>query len=498
MNQAKSILNRGCLRKCLDNPRYVMDGTGKAIYLTGSHTWGTFQDRVPYQGEADPDSLFDYPEYLAMMVRHHHNFLRMWCRDCGFFLEKAEDGSDRVQACNEPCAYVDVNTDGSLGNHPVYDLTRYNQAYFERLRERVIQAGEQGIYVSVMLFDAWNVDTRIGSPWGGHPYHKENNINGIDGKREDTEEERAQAQLSGASDQNLEAGFSQDTEHIRIQTLELPEVTKLQKAYIRKVLETLNDLDHVMYEICNEGYRKTKYWQYELVRFIHETKRQMPKQHPVWMSHLVQAQNEALYVSEAEIISVGVENTDEDYCINPPANDGRKIILADTDHLGGIWGTAQWAWKSFLRGLNPIFMDDYGMKGMAGSVNQETDSPVGVLFGRVQYELPADWREPIRVAMGQTRDYALRMNLNRVFPYEELSSTGYCLADPGEEYLIYQPESGLFKLKLHGAKGPFDVEWFYPQTGERIMGRSFSGSMAIDFTPPKPGEVVLYLKKQVK
>ena len=68
----------------------------------------------------------------------------------------------------------------------------------------------------------------------------------------------------------------------------------------------------------------------------------------------------------------------------------------------------------------------------------------------------------------------------------------------GEEYLIYQPESGLFKLKLHGAKGPFDVEWFYPQTGERIMGRSFSGSMAIDFTPPKPGEVVLYLKKQVK
>ena len=356
-----------------------------------------------------------------------------------------------------------------------------------------------------MLFDAWNVDTRISSPWGGHPYNKENNVNGIDGMREDLPEEtdpdEAEGNATGtdasrASDRNLEAGFDHQRENIRIQTLELPEVTVLQKAYIKKVIETLNDLDHVMYEICNEGYRKTKYWQYELVRFIHETERQMPKQHPVWMSHLVQAQNEALYVSEAEVISVGVENTDENYCINPPANDGRKVILADTDHLGGIWGTAQWAWKSFLRGLNPIFMDDYGMKRTAPAEESgQPEGPVSVLFGRVQYELPEDWREPVRTSMGQTRDYALRMNLNRVFPYGELSSTGYCLADPGREYLVYQPESGLFKLKLHGAVGPFEVEWFYPQTGERIAGRSFSGGMAIDFTPPKPGEVVLYLKK---
>jgi len=26
------------------NPNYFTDGTGKAVYLTGSHTWNTFQD----------------------------------------------------------------------------------------------------------------------------------------------------------------------------------------------------------------------------------------------------------------------------------------------------------------------------------------------------------------------------------------------------------------------------------------------------------------------
>lgn len=479
----QDVTNKGVLKVCPDNPRYFMDGSGKAVYLTGSHTWSTFQDRMRIQGETPEEELFDFDDYVNMMVENNHNFLRMWARDAGFFVNP--DGS--VTHINYPCPYVNVNSDGSMGPHPIYDLTQYDQRYFDRLRERVIKLGQNGIYVGIMLFDAWNVDTRIGSPWGGHPYNKDNNINSIDGKAYAPEEDQL--------DHNLEAGFATDTEHIQIQTLALPEVTALQKAYVRKVVESVNDLDHVIFEIDNEGYRKTKYWQYEMVRYIHEIEREMPKQHPVWMSHLVQAQNEALYVSEAEVISVGVENTNENYCINPPANDGRKVILADTDHLGGIWGTPNWAWKSFMRGLNPIFMDAYGMRrSMDEPANP--DNPVSVLFGRAQYELPSTWREPIRTAMGQTKTYADKMNLNRALPYGELSSTGYCLADPGREYLVYQPESGLFKLILHGAVGPFDVEWFYPQTGETIPGKPFRGGMAIDFTPPKNGEVVLYLKKK--
>lgn len=41
-----------------------------------------------------------------------------------------------------------------------------------------------------------------------------------------------------------------------------------------------------------------------------------------------------------------------------PAN-GHKVILSDTDHLWGIAGSREWVWKSFLRGLNPLFMDPY-------------------------------------------------------------------------------------------------------------------------------------------
>ncbi len=41
----------GPLRVCPDNPRYFTDDSGRAIYLTGSHTWATLQERA---GEDTP------------------------------------------------------------------------------------------------------------------------------------------------------------------------------------------------------------------------------------------------------------------------------------------------------------------------------------------------------------------------------------------------------------------------------------------------------------
>jgi hypothetical protein len=65
----------GPLRADPRNPRYFTDDSGRAIYLTGSHTWGNFQE---YHGGANPPPPFDYQKYLDFMARHHHNFMRLW------------------------------------------------------------------------------------------------------------------------------------------------------------------------------------------------------------------------------------------------------------------------------------------------------------------------------------------------------------------------------------------------------------------------------------
>lgn len=476
----------GVLRKCEKNPRYFTDDSGEAIYLTGAHTWMVFQDTV-IPDHPEESLIFDYEGYLDQMQKYGQNFLRLWCRESALGMGA---GRGRL-SYTVPVAYRQV---GQRENgYPVFDLTQFNEAYFTRLRERVIQAGERGIYVSIMLFEAWSVDSRPDYIFDGHPFCKENNINGIDGNPSPV----AGGALSGENDKNPFV----PTERILVHTLDDPKITELQKNYVRKVIETVNDLDNVMYEIANEALRWSRCWQYEMIDFIHETERAMPKQHPVWMSHLVPAQNESLWISDAEAVSPGVESTADDYCVDPPAADGRKVILADTDHLGGIWGTQQWVWKSFLRGLNPVFMDDISMKQTvhpdvddAGQGSESEDDPVCMLFGRYQYGLPDDWEEPVRRALGRTARWAKRIDLTNMAPAGWVSSTGYCLADPGNEYLIYQPEAGQFKVNLYGADRKFAVEWYRIETDELIEGRPFSCGMAIDFTPPCAGEVLLHLK----
>ena len=66
--------------------------------------------------------------------------------------------------------------------------------------------------------------------------------------------------------------------------------------------------------------------------------------------------NKTLLNSPADWIS---PNNEGGYRDNPPAADGTKVIITDTDHLWGIGGNSAWVWKSFLRGPNPIFMDPY-------------------------------------------------------------------------------------------------------------------------------------------
>ena len=104
---------------------------------------------------------------------------------------------------------------------------------------------------------------------------------------------------------------------------------------------------------------------------------------------------------------------------DPPAGDGRKVVITDTDHYAPGKGDALWAWKSFLRGHNPILMDF----GIIDGVNPPDPS-----LGVPAYES----FEPARYAMGDTLRFAERMNLVEMEPRGDLSSTGYALANPGK------------------------------------------------------------------
>jgi len=66
--------------------------------------------------------------------------------------------------------------------------------------------------------------------------------------------------------------------------------------------------------------------------------------------------NSNLFSSNADWISPCYVGAD-DYFANPPAADGSKVIIPDTDHISSQTYDVAWVWRSFLRGLNPIVMD---------------------------------------------------------------------------------------------------------------------------------------------
>ncbi len=430
-----------------ENPRYFTDGSGKAIYLTGSHTWPNMVDMSP----EDPPEPFDYDKYLEWMEQYNHNFFRLWTWELMGWDTRANepDSNDYKFHRVAPLAFKRTGPGMALDGKPKFDLREFNPEYFQRLRSRTEAAREHNIYASIMLFEGWGLQ-RLEAGWVNHPFHPENNINGIDGD------------LNG------------DGYGLEVHTLADTAITSIQTNYVRKVIETVNDLDNVLYEISNENHPPSTEWQYHMIDFIHDYEKGKPYQHPVGMTFQFKGgSNETLFESPADWIS---PNAEGGYRDNPPAATGQKVIITDTDHLWGIGGNQQWVWKSFLRGMNPIFMDPYDCK---------------VLRGRYDPE----WVEPIRKSMGYTLAYAQRMNLIKMVPENGLASSGYCLAEVGKEYLVYLPEGNEVTVNLTDASSNLEVEWFNPNTGETIkQGNITGGQVPIMKSPFGEDDAVLYLK----
>jgi hypothetical protein len=423
----------GPLRVLASNPRYFTDGTGRAIYLTGSHHWESLVDL----GAANPPVPFDYPGYLDFIGARGHNFFRMWAWEASRHGERAG-----ATSFNGPSAWMRTGPGTALDGKPKWDLTKLDPAYFARLRARVIDARERGMYAGVMLFEGWQLQFSSALV---HPFDVRNNVNGIDGD------------VNG------------DGKLTETHTLAVPAITEVQKAYVRRMIDTVNDLDNVLYEIANESGPYSTAWQYAMIETIRQYQARKPQQHPIGMTFQYRGgSNATLLSSPADWISPG--ETDP-YRTDPPAATGRKVIVSDTDHLGGSnsgLGRA-WVWKSFTRGLHTIYMDPLDSNAT---------------------------REDARKAMGHTLDYANRMNLAAMTPQPALCSTRYCLAGAsGEnaEMLAYLPSGGTATVNLAAASGTLGVEWFNPATGTVVRGGTTDGGATRSFTAPFGGDAVLYI-----
>lgn len=437
------------LRLSPANPRWFMDGEGKGVLLTSFHTWNNL---VPMR-KGDRDIPFDFPLYLRLLNNQGHNFIRLWAWDaiCTW------DPDDRALLFPWARTGPGVAVDG----RPRFDLNTHDGAYFQALEERVRLAHEAGIYVGVMLFESWASFAGNTTPLDWHVFAGPNNINGIDARSE---------MLDGWM-----MGWM---------GLADPAITAVQDSYIERVVRLLNPFPNVIYEISNEASFRSYRWQEHVVRLVRSIEASLPSQHLVGITGGMNTRTDDFYTLDSDYFSAegwvpeGEEAKYRDGTMvwGQHPEQGTVPIMVDTDHLWGIGGNTRWAWRSFLNGYHPLYMD-------------RCDDLPWAIFDHPWW--PDTANIVLREEIGRIGRFASQLDLNLFLPDPSRASTGCALASAVTVAAISQDGED---VELFGLSLPVTGTWQKVGSGETAAAEAEGGTMR--FKNPWDGDAILLVSSQ--
>lgn len=467
---AKQVPIAGPLRRS-KNPHYFEDARGNALILCGSHSWNTLQD----WGTNRAVRTLDFDAFVNFLKVHGHNMTLLWCTELPKFhgLPTTEKSAPDFTVSPFPWMRTGpgLATDGGLK----FDLTKFDQAYFDRLRARVKALNDAGIYAGIYLFSGEFL-LRFRCPTDGYPFSGANNVNGVD--------------------DGYRAG-SPETAVSSVTMTAANDITDFQDAYVKKTIHTLNDLPNVLWIVSQEAPAKSTWWNDHLIALVRKYENGKGHQHPIGYGVLENNKDSILYNSDADWVAPAAR-------ISPARTSGtgkpqRKVNINDSDHsYFGMWNdTAQvnrnYAWENFTTGNQVLFMDPY----LVYYPREKRNLCLSPVNG-IGSEPDPRW-DSFRNNLGYILRYSRKLNLANVSPNSALCSTGYCLAQTppaGAEYLAYSPSGGSFTMDLSAmpASRMLAMEWFNPATGEATIQNPISaGARSQAFTAPFAGDAVLYL-----
>jgi hypothetical protein len=453
------------------NPNYFDDGSGSPLILCGSQTWNTLQD----WGTGGSVQPLDFDAFVSFLKAHGHNFTLLWRTELPKFSNLPVTSAHPPDFTVSPHPWMRTGpglaTDGGLK----FDLTKFDHTYFGRLRTRVDALNRAGIYAGVYLFTGeWVL--RFRNPTDGYPFSALNNVNGVDDgyRGGPTESGLASVTMTGA---NL--------------------ITDFQDAYLRKTIDTLNDLPNVLWIVSEEAPMKSAWWNNHLISLVRTYERGKPCQHPIGYATLENPSDSILYNSDADWVAPWAWISPSNSC--GTGIPSCKVNINDSDHsYFGMWNdppqkNRNYAWENFTTGNQVLFMDPYLVHYPRENRNLCL-SPVNGIGAK-----PDPRWENFRNNLGYLLQYSRKLNLAYVTPRSSLCSTEYCLAQTppvGAEYLAYAPAGGAFTMDLSAMSSArrLAVEWFNPATGVTIAEDSIAaGSSFQSFSPPFSGDAVLFL-----
>ena len=227
-----------------DNPHYFTWRGEATILITSGEHYGALLNLD-----------FDYAAYFDELQANGLNHTRTFS---GAYRELPSSfGISDNPLAPKPnryiCPWLRSDRPGYHDGGNKFDLTKWDPAYFGRLKDFMTQAAARGVVVELTLFCPMYREEL----WQACPMNTANNINDIG--RCPREE---------------------------VYTLEHPDLLAVQIALTRKIVEELRDFDNLYYEVCNEPYfgGVTVPWQHRIVDTIVRTEKDLPARHLISMN----------------------------------------------------------------------------------------------------------------------------------------------------------------------------------------------------------------------
>jgi len=434
------------------NPHYLLFRGKPTVLISSTEHYGAVLN-----GE------FDAIPYLDELQAHGLNLTRTFS---GTYREVP--GSFKIAEntlAPKPDKYIGPwprsSTTGAADGGNKFDLARWNDAYFVRLKKFAAAAGERGIVVEFVLFCPFYEENL----WEVNPMNARNNVNGL----------RA-------------------IKRTEAYTLKHRDIQEKQEAFVRKAVAELNGFDNVYFEICNEPYfgGVTLDWQARIASMIVETERALPHKHLI-------AQNIANEKAKVERPDPAVSIFNFHYAAPPETvamNIALNKVLAD-DETGfrGVHDLPyrREAWDFIVAGgaifdhLDYSFTTDH--EDGTAKVLDPTPGGGGPTIRR-QFQILKQFIEGFDF-LKMAPD---RRVIARVTPRE---TSVRALSSVGREYAIYAHGGSKFTLALELPAGQYKVEWLNPRTGKIDKSDRFdSPGGLVDFASPNyEADVALSIRR---
>jgi len=403
-----------------ENPHYFLYGNKPAVFITSGEHYGALLNLD-----------FDYTKYLDELQSEGLNMTRtfsgVYCEQPGAF--NITNNTLAPASMRYITPWARSETPGYKNGGNKFDLTKWDEKYFERLKDLLQQAAMRGVVVEFTLYCPFYED----GMWVISPMHPANNVNSTpDIPRTDVY----------TTDKN-------------------GSLLSFQKALVKKLVTEVNSFDNILFEICNEPYfgGVTMDWQYAIADVIKETENGLPKKHLITQN----IQNGWSVVKDPHP-SVSVYNWHYAY---PPVTVGMNYNLnkALGDNETGFRGVSDStyrfeAWRFMMSGGALFNHLDYSFTpgNESGDFKYDTTTPGGGSDAlRKQFSYLKKFIEGF--------DF-IKMKPDTTF-FADASIRGNAIAEVGKQYAAYFiNDKDVSEITVNVASGEYNVRWLDPVSGK--------------------------------